>query len=202
MLFHAHVSAHANVPKYEVEAEFSALNLASYNTRTQVGFGGWFTCNPDKNFVIEAAGDFYPYDDEFSTFRHGGQFFEGLFGLKAGKCWDKFGLFAKARPGFITFTRALPEFTPTGTVNTSGVFNSFDFHTRSATHFTTDLGGVLELYTSRHIVTRFDAGTTIIRYGATNAPFLLGSDNSFVIDQARITGETTFNFVAGVGYRF
>ncbi len=82
----------------------------------------------------------------------------------------------------------------------------FEFQQNRATYFAADLGAVLEFYPSKRIVTRFEAGDTLIKYGRRNGNF-------FGFDPA--TGNTTlipfttrsetrhnFQFVAGVGWRF
>ena len=47
------------------------------------------------------------------------------------------------------------------------------FRLGKATNFSTDVGAVVEFYPSRRIVTRFDIGDTIIRYGDYGEPALV-----------------------------
>jgi hypothetical protein len=61
-----------------------------------------------------------------------------------------------------------------------------------------DLGGVLEFYPSRRIVTRFDGGDTMIRYHRAALPFGI-SPTTIVIPAETIH---SFEFSAGVGFRF
>jgi hypothetical protein len=68
-----------------------------------------------------------------------------------------------------------------------------------------DIGGVLEFYPTRRVVTRFDFGDTIIRYGATTINSIDGpAGGPFVTTPITINGETrhSFQFSAGVGFRF
>ena len=82
--------------------------------------------------------------------------FQGQFGAKIGKRFDRWGLFGKARPGFVAFTRVI-EFLPGAQV--PGDFNSVKKYYPSL-----DLGGVVEFYIHPRWMARFDVGDTIIRY--------------------------------------
>lgn len=62
------------------------------------------------------------------------------------------------------------------------------------------MGGVLEFYPSRKIVTRFDLGDTIIRYGERNALSPDSLSTTLVVIPAEI--EHNFQFSAGLGFRF
>jgi hypothetical protein len=182
-------------PRYEVGIHFSALTLTPrYDYRTEIGFGGRMTFNVNKNFALEAETTLFPNSGRSSESRATGTAFEGLFGVKAGKRWQKFGVFAKARPGFISFSKGRFVGDPGGPLN-------FVFGVRQerATHFATDVGGVLELYVSRRLMTRFDVGDTIIRYGSQTVTTTFPSPGSFTI------GESTrhnLQVSAGIGFRF
>jgi hypothetical protein len=187
------------LPKYEIGGHFSSLTLDSGTT--EPGLGVRFAYNATKNIALEAEGNLFPHDARGRSFRNGGRATEGLFGVKIGKRYERFGIFAKARPGLISFTRGRVEVVP----NNDGSAFPFDFRTERLTHFAFDVGGVLEFYPSRRIVTRFDAGDTIIRYGATNATAISGPDGGpFVLTPITIPGGTghNFQFTAGVGFRF
>lgn len=71
--------------------------------------------------------------------------------MKAGWRRDRFGLFWKARPGFLSFSD-VPQL---------GVAGSF----YRQTHFALDLGGVFEVYPTPKTILRFDVGTLLARYG-------------------------------------
>jgi hypothetical protein len=85
---------------------------------------------------------------------------------------------------------------------TSGGVTSLDPLRERKTHFSMDVGGVLEFYPTRRTLVRFDAGDTIIRYGAHDefAPFIFGTPPAL----ARVGPEVrhNFQFTAGVGFRF
>lgn len=176
---------------------FSSFQLAPTSEfrdwRAQLGFGGRLTFNVTPSFALEAQGDFFPRDAvQFNGGRAGGRALQGVAGAKLGKRFERFGVFAKARPGVVSFSK---------TISFDGFDNSLGFPFRSfrlerRTHFAFDLGGVLEFYPSARIVTRFDGGDTMIRYGRSTAPSGLGfSENA---------AETlhNFEFSAGVGLRF
>src|ERR1041385_6684948 len=106
--------AQSDEKKFEVGGQFSALRVptrrittagAAFATTetpgTKYGFGGAFGYQLSKYFTLEAEGNFFPRDRDLD----GGRKVQGLFGVKAGKRFDKFGIFAKARPGFIRYER-------------------------------------------------------------------------------------------------
>ena len=88
----------------------------------------------------------------------------GLFGVKAGTRTEHFGLFAKVRPGFLTFDNALRAETILVTPGPLG----FPIGTISSLRFgrltqpALDLGGVVEYYPARHWAFRWDMGDTLI----------------------------------------
>jgi hypothetical protein len=125
-----------------------------------------------------------------------------LFGVKIGKRYKRFGIFAKARPGLISFSQGRVELTPTGSTDP---FTAFDVRVKRLTHFALDLGGVLEFYPSRRVFTRIDIGDTIIRYNQTTINTFTGPvGGPFTPLSFPIPGDTThnFQFSAGVGFRF
>jgi hypothetical protein len=203
--------AQSDEKKFEVGGQFSLLRLPTRTvtgitpTESSVnvpGLGGRFGYNFSKYFALEAEGDFFPRDRDLE----GGRKVQGLFGAKAGKRFEKVGVFAKARPGFVRFEKGDYRFGPGGCVT---VFPPpiTCFQPVARTNFAVDLGGVLELYPSRHTIIRFDAGDTIIRLGARNVAatqpaFPAGSPFHLVV--IPVAAETTHNFqgIVGFGFRF
>lgn len=190
-------------PKLEIGAQFSALGLnRQFDTQIEPGFGGRVTYNLTENFALEAEVNFFP-QRRFRNFRAGGRAVQGLFGTKFGKRYRKFGIFGKARPGFISFSESLFELIPSGTVFDPAL--PLNFRTQRLTHFAADLGGVLEFYPSRRVLLRLDAGDTIIRYGDTTInTFLLLPGQPFVPLPQTLPGEVRHNFQisVGIGFRF
>lgn len=190
--------------KLEVGVHFSSLSLdEGFETRTEPGFGGRLTYNLNDHVALEAEGNFFPRSDTLNAFRNGGRAAEGLFGLKAGRRFNRFGIFAKARPGFISFSQGRTDFSLTG--DTTNPFSAVEARVSRLTHFAADVGGVLEIYHTRRIFTRFDAGDTIIRYGRTTInTFSLTPGGTLVQTPFTVPGDTVhnFQFSAGVGFRF
>lgn len=208
-----------DVPKYEVAANFSSLTLNAGTTLP--GLGGRFTHNINKHLALEAAGYFFPGHCEGCIGETTGHVVEGLFGVKAGKRFQKWGLFAKARPGFMSFSHAAFNVSPLSVGGTSrgqiqcygppstGTLPCFRLEQNRLTPAALDVGGVLEFYPSKRIVVRFDGGDTILRYGRR-------SYNSLFADPANPTSgipilapatdpaytRHSFQFTAGVGFRF
>jgi hypothetical protein len=192
--------------KIEVGVQFSSisygkppssggLDVAVGRGSTEAGFGGRFTFNFNKNIALEAEGNFFPRENFNDAFR-GGRLLQGQFGLKAGKRFGKFGIFVKARPGLASFSKVLTQ-VGTSTVDINGQPVTFPiFGYRRKTYFSMDLGGVLEFYPSRKVLTRIDVGDTIIRYG--NGTFF---PNGLTLVPASRTSHN-FQVSAGIGFRF
>ena len=189
-----------DVPKYEVAADFSSLTLESGTNLA--GLGGRFTYNLNKRVALEAARYFFPGKCDSCPGEVTGRVSEGLFGVKVGKRFQKWGIFGKARPGFMSFSKGAFDFVPTGG---SEPF-PFTIVESRRTPFALDVGGVIEFYPSKRIVVRFDGGDTILHYSERTF-------HSFSVDP--ITGALTplaltspgftrhnFQFIAGVGFRF
>lgn len=189
-----------DVPKYEVAADFTSLSLEYGDTLP--GLGGRFTYNLNKHVALEAAGYFFPGKCATCNGQITGHVTEGLFGVKVGKRFQKWGVFAKARPGFMSFGKGFFDIVPTGG---TGPF-PFTFVVRRNTPFALDVGAVLEFYPSKRIVVRFDGGDTILRYGAhTYHSFHTDPiTGALVADSITTSGYTrhNFQFIAGVGFRF
>ena len=123
------------------------------------------------------------------SFPQGGHMFQGQFGGKVGKRFDRWGLFGKARPGFVGFTRVFefPGGVQVGAANplVKKYYPSLD------------VGGVVEFYVSPRWMARFDIGDTLIRYGEIRFD---GITPPFIIQR----GETRHNLQlsSGIGFRF
>jgi hypothetical protein len=221
-----------DVPRYELGSQFSLIYRNKPTAQgdefvarhvTNPGFGGRFTYNLTNEIAFEAEGNVFPDRD----FREDGSFFgrpddnrgvpsghilQGQFGVKAGKRFKKFGVFGKLRPGFVRFGevsqfdgfRNRLFFHPS-----RGIFVELpnaEFHNGKETFFSTDVGTVVEFYPSRRIVTRFDVGDTIIRYGPYReaAALVCALSGPCPTGLFERPSETRHNlqFSAGVGFRF
>jgi hypothetical protein len=191
-----------DLPKFEIAGEFTTLERDDFffgsGQRTEPGVGARFTFNFNRSLAFETAGYLFPRHCDICP--NGGNMSQVVAGAKIGKRFEKWGIFAKARPGVVSFSRG--EFktillSPTGPIQ---------IETNRITNFATDLGGVLEFYPSPRIVTRFDVGDTIIHFRrrTANAVSINPVTNEFTLIPFILPARTTHNFqlVAGVGFRF
>ena len=122
--------------------------------------------------------------------------------MKAGKRFQRWGIFGKARPGVVSFSTGASGYVPTG----SGGPFPFRFDINRLTNFAFDAGVVIEFYPSRHIVTRFDGGDTLIHYRRRTINFLSFDPGTGVVSLLPFTRRAStrhnFLFIASVGFRF
>lgn len=189
------------VPKFEVAAEFTSLERDNFSgKRTEPGFGGRFTYNLNSVFSLEGAGYFFP--KRCFQCRNNGNITEVLGGVKVGKRFENWGIFAKARPGVVSFSQGSLDIIPTPTF--PGL--PFQLEEHRLNSFAADIGGVVEFYPSKRIVTRFDAGDTIIHFKRSERPVFIfdpaTSTFSAIPFPVRARTSHNFQFMASVGFRF
>jgi hypothetical protein len=188
------------LPKYEVAVDFTTLTLNE--SQTYAGVGGRFTFNLNRHIALEAAGYFSPGKCDGCNGEITGHITEGLFGVKVGQRFRRFGIFGKARPGIISFSQGFFDLVPNGG---SGPF-PFNVVVKRQTNFAADLGGVLEIYPTKHLVLRFDAGTTVNRMESRPAHSIYFDQATGVFTPFTFTRPgfttSTFQFIGGVGFRF
>ena len=97
-----------DAPKVEIGVQFTSLSINHPfgGTENAVGFGARATYNFNDYFAVEAEGNVYP-GGTGQRLNTGGAAEQAQFGVKAGKRWKRFGLFAKARPGFVSFAETI-----------------------------------------------------------------------------------------------
>ncbi|MGD0890778.1 MAG: hypothetical protein ABR923_04525 [Terracidiphilus sp.] len=98
---------------------------------------------------------------EFIDFQAGGRAFEALTGVKVGIRRDHMGYFAKARGGTITFGKTEQQLYSLPDKSIGEDYGMF-------TNPVLDVGGVYEVYPSRHTILRVDAGSATIFYQPKN----------------------------------
>jgi hypothetical protein len=165
LLVGARVKAQSPSNKLEVGTQVTSFTLFGpdgYGAATEMGFGGRITYNINRKIAVEAESNFFPHRNIFQSLGEG-RALQAQFGLKAGKRFQKFGVFGKVRPGFLSVGDVF-SYEPGASLFIFGVTIPNGRISRK-THFTTDVGGVFELYPSKRTVVRFDAGDTIVRYG-------------------------------------
>ena len=190
-----------DLPKFEVAAEFTTLERDAFNRqRTEPGLGGRFTYNINKIFALEAAAYFFP--KECFECADGGRLFQTVGGVKIGKRFENWGIFAKARPGLVSNSEAERNLLPIGGPPTFPLELRLD----RVNSFAMDVGGVVEFYPSRRIVTRFDVGDTMVHFTRrTTNDFFINPNTGFLeIGPVTRPARTThsFQFIASVGFRF
>lgn len=182
------VLAQGDTPRFEVGGQFSLLfrnrpsvqfgefltpdNIDEFFPRrvSKPGFGARFTYNLTNHIALETEGNFFPERGEVFGVPDG-DILQCQVGVKIGKRFKKVGFFGKVRPGFVTFSKTShfirfeteSVFHPSRGVNV--LVEVPQFRIGKASYFSTNIGGVVEFYPSRRVVTRFDVGDTIIRYG-------------------------------------
>ena len=186
--------ADERIKPFEVGVQFTSLfvdpsnsqgSLLAPRVHTEPGFGGRVTFNLTESIAFEAEGNYYTRE-QFS-FPEGGHMFQGQFGAKIGKRFERWGVFGKARPGFVGFSRVLQ--------NPFGVqVGPLSFVRRL--YPSVDVGGVVEFYISPRWLARFDVGDTIIRYGEIEFP---GLPSSFTVPSVT---RHNLQVSSGIGFRF
>lgn len=195
-------SSNIKTRKFEVGIQFSSLMKRVDGDRNGVGLRLGYNLATFGNgkYVVTAEAEMNYFTGEKITndFRRDGRVTQGLFGVKIGRKFEKFGIFGKVRPGFVKYSAG-------DEINWNNPF-SYNYRTnKGKTNFATDIGGVLEFYPTKRIITRFDFGDTIVRLQekTVSYTFLNGSGQpqtaSFVIP-AKTTHNFQFN--AGIGFRF
>jgi hypothetical protein len=136
-----------DTPRFEVGGHLYSMGTAG-SAVTDSGAGGRFTYNLNQYFAIDTELNASLNIGDESVGFNGVQFFSGL---KAGRRFGRFGIFAKARPGFVSnFHR-----------ETGPTF----FDQERVTKPAFDLGAIVEYYPNKHTVVRFDAADVIIAFG-------------------------------------
>jgi len=209
-------------PRFEVGAQFTLLSVKppspvpqfpvitdGNGIHNEPGVGGRFTFNLTDSIALEAEGNLFTRDlSERSDLRTSlpnpsGHMFQGQFGAKVGKRFSKWGVFGKARPGFVGFSK-VSDLVSTQTINVQILNETIpvtvgQFRIAKKFYPSIDIGGVVEFYFSRRWMARFDIGDTVIRYGELSAQgFSLR--NQIVSRPA----ETHHNLqiTSGIGFRF
>jgi hypothetical protein len=141
------------------------------------GFGYSFT----RGFAFDSAVNFLP--GQGGTQR----MMQGLFGVKLGQRWNRWGLFGKVRPGFIYYNEAWPG----GGATAPAIISRFAW----------DFGGVAEVYTHHNGTLRLDVGTTLVRY-LTNRDDTRFTEIGGVISNQYYVNQGNFQISTGYTYRF
>ena len=171
------------LPRFELGVAMSGIHLSDNNN---FGLGARAVFNFNSFFSLEGEGNFYLNNASPKLFS-GGRAIEGLFGPKLGLRTENVGIFAKVRPGVISFSNTIQGIT----INPTPPF-SFSIQTGRLTEPALDLGTVIEFYPSRHWAWRTDIGDTMVFYRGS----------SFLGIRVPGTSKSNFQFKTGLQYRF
>jgi len=175
------------VDHWEIGTQYTDISLpvlsnncaggACRKSLSGVGFN--FTYNFTRGIAADSTLNFIPGQQGTKAMT------EGLFGLKMGARYDRFGVFGKVRPGLIYYSEAMPG----GGDNTPS----------SLTRFACDLGGIVEIYPNRNSTVRFDVGTTLVRYLSDHSDpkqYPLGSNLStqYIVTQGNFQVATSYTY--------
>lgn len=170
-------------PRFELGVSASGLHLSDNNN---FGLGARAVLNLNSFFSLEGEGNFFLNNASPKLFS-GGRAVEGLFGPKIGLRTENVGIFAKVRPGVISFFNTVQGVT----INPTVPF-SFSVQTGRLTEPALDLGTVVEFYPARHWAWRTDIGDTMVFY----------RESSFLGIRVPGTTRSNFQFNTGLQYRF
>lgn len=145
--------------RFEAGVQLSSLY---FRGSASPGIGTRFTYHVSDFLSLEAEGNVYPERlIGAGRRRQLGNTAQALFGAKIGRRWKKIGVFAKLRPGLMSLRTKASEVNPAAREN-AVIAAANEDEMRTVIHPVVDVGGVVEIYSSRRIVTRFDFGDTIV----------------------------------------
>lgn len=172
------------LPRFEVAPIFAQYHAPALSKAVtdQFELGGRFTWNWLPHLSLEAEYASTLSKPGAETQNDGGYFSQALFGVKSSMRWKKWGLFAKFRPGFVSYSMVVTSFNA----------GQFGFGRLNTPAF--DVGGGAEFFLSRHWLFRYDGSDLITRQGA----------HSISINTQRVTflPFTDHNFEAEVAVAF
>jgi hypothetical protein len=168
------VVALAQAPRspFEVGGQVSTLRVGDPGN-TNAGIGGRVAYDVSRWLTAEAELSVFPHDridldmgtpPLALTTRYSRRRFEGFFGPKIGLRRERFGVFAKVRPGFAHLTDQGLQCV--GEQCALALFARPEYRTEFALNF----GGVFEFYPSPRTIARVDLGTTAIRHRSQAVP--------------------------------
>jgi hypothetical protein len=185
--------------KIEIGIQTTSLTLVHPDVGfddTQAGIGGRVTYNINRSIAAEAEINFFPQKQ--SILNADGRAIQAQFGVKIGKRFEKFGIFGKVRPGFLSVNR-VAAFIPPPPQGSQGGTSTLPFTIERRTFFSIDAGGVLEFYPTTRSVVRFEAGDTAIRHPARFGQVSIFDPTAQLLRPAKFNHN--FQFTFGVGFR-
>lgn len=177
--------------KTTVGLEYSFLSIARNDTyiNDERGWGGWASYSLNRFLALDSALYYFPQNPKTISAQEGGTILQGAFGVKVGIAKRRFGVFVKARPGFMRFSETTTNYT--GSAATVA-----DLQLQPKTQLALDSGGVVELYSSKRFALRFDLGSTTVHYSSRRVS-VPGATSTVPAKT-----EATIQLSTGVGFRF
>ena len=189
-------SAQTPGERLEVATTLNLLRLSDFSS-ISTGLGGRVAFDLTPTIAFESELAFYPKDRiEGQPFGTGiGSYrivgdrrrTDVLFGVKVGTRHERYGLFAKARPGFTRLADRGTACEGPGCAVILMLVAPYSYRTE----FAFDFGGGVELYPSARTVARFDVGDTMIRHRSSAPPCPTSTCTSHNLSTR-----------LGIGYRF
>ena len=168
-------AAQTSGERFEVAANLNMLRLSDFSG-TRTGLGGRVTFDLTPTLALDGEVAFYPQDriaqsqgtSSTGTYQIVGdrRRTDALFGVKLGTRAERFGLFAKARPGFTRLADRGTGCDGPGCAVILMLIAPYQYRTE----FAFDFGGGIELYPSARTVARFEMGDTMIRHRSAAPP--------------------------------
>lgn len=197
----AEVRSQSQDPKIEVGGQLTIIHFRDFKrfdlsrqttipivtNPTDAGAGVRGLYNLTPHLALDGEIDFFPATDVDK----GGRKTLGVLGLKAGRRFESFGLFAKGRPGFMRLGRVArcPD---------QLRLDGCGFLAERT--FALDAGGVLEFYPSRRIVVRFDAGDLMVFYPNRLLVLLINEPGGPGPEDVFLSSRASHNLRLGVGF--
>lgn len=174
-------------------------HLLDAEVRAEGGGGAWVGFPIWRWFSGDAIAFDHPHADPDTTEQDGGTAFAAYVGPKVGFHVGRLGLYAKARPGIMRFSR-------TDVMNTNSA-NGLQLALHPKIDFALDTGLVAEYSPASrvlsHAVLRFEGGSTYIHYhGANLTEVVIARPVTTNVYYSPPYRASSFLFLAGIGYRF
>lgn len=153
--------------RWEIGPVFSNIFLNKSLNQLQPQLGGRVTFNVTRFLAVDSEISSSLISLNAASNYDGGDALQFLFGAKATARRKGFALFAKARPGLISYSGAIkslqnvPPFVITQRIG----------------EFAMDVGGGVEFFAGRRLLFRYDLGDTIVHQPALTGTFPLPSHN-------------------------
>jgi hypothetical protein len=167
-------SPEANMRRFEIGGQAADLRLGGcfglpHCTTPQFGLGAGSALNLNPHFAISSSVNLLPRNDIYhgsfvNGAAEGGHLLEFVTGIRAEVRARRYGFFADAKPGLVSWSEVLTSeiFTPTGP-NTYDVTN----YNSRRTFFAMKFGGGVEYSPSARVHFRIDMGDLLVRYNDT-----------------------------------